>query len=167
MTTRSDTALIALRRIQQRTDQASKILAQTVGITPSQLLVLQYLEDKGECSTGMIAELTKLKHATITALVDKMVDRGFVSRHKYDQDKRRVWLRLEPEGEAAIQSAPNLLQETFSQRFDALPQWQQAMLIAVLEQVASILDAENIDAAPVLHAGGINETSAVEQKTEL
>lgn len=164
MTTRSDDALIALRRIQQRTDQASKRLAQVVGITPSQLMVLQYLQDQGECSAGQIADLTQLKHATITALVDKMVDRNFVSRRKYDDDKRRVWLNLEPAGEAVIRSAPNLLQETFSLRFQELPQWQQAMLITVLEQVASILDAENIDAAPVLHTGGINETFTLDDK---
>lgn len=165
MTTRSDDALIALRRIQQRTDQASKRLAQMVGVTPSQLTVLQYLQDIGDCSAGQIAELTQLKHATITALVDKMVDRNFVSRRKCDEDKRKVWLKLEPAGEAVIQSAPNLLQETFSLRFEGLPQWQQAMLIATLEHVASMLDAENIEAAPVLHMGGINETFLVDDKT--
>ena len=157
MTTRSNDALIALRRIQQRTDQASKKLAQTVGLTPSQLLVLQYLEDRGETSAGDIAKLTHLKHATVTALVDKLVGRGFVTRRKCDEDRRRVWLRLETEGAAAIQSAPHLLQDIFIERFEKLTDWQQAMLIASLEHVASILDAENIDAAPVLHTGAINE----------
>ncbi|WP_371395356.1 MarR family winged helix-turn-helix transcriptional regulator [Fretibacter rubidus] len=157
MTTRSDDVLIALRRIQQRTDQASKKLAQTVGLTPSQLMVLQYLQERGEISAGDIASLTQLKHATITALIDKMVARNFVSRRKCDEDRRRVWLKLEPAGEAIIRSAPNLLQDIFVGRFEKLPEWQQASLVAALEQVASILDAENIDAAPVLHAGEINE----------
>lgn len=157
MTVRANDALIALRKIQQRTDQASKRLAQTVGLTPSQLTVLQYLQDRGETSAGDMSTLTHLKHATITALIDKMVEREFVSRVKYDGDRRRVWLKLEPKGEQAIQSAPNLLQETFKTRFEKLPDFQQAMLIAALEQVASILDAENIEAAPVLHTGAINE----------
>ncbi|GGX70696.1 hypothetical protein GCM10011309_21060 [Litorimonas cladophorae] len=157
MTTRVNDALIALRKIQQRTDQASKILAQTVGLTPSQLNVLLHLQDRGETSAGEIATLTHLKHATITALVDKMVERGFVSRRKSDEDRRKVWVKLEPEGEAAILSAPNLLQETFRTRFEKIPSWQQAMLVAALEQVASIIDAENIEAAPVLHSGAINE----------
>ena len=157
MTTRSDDVLIALRRIQQRTDQASKKLAQTVGLTPSQLIVLQYLQDRGEISAGDIASLTQLKHATITALIDKMEARNFVSRRRCHEDRRRVWLKLEPAGEAIIRSAPNLLQDTFAGRFEKLPEWQQASLVAALEHVASILDAENIDAAPVLHTGDINE----------
>lgn len=164
MTERSHDALIALRRIQQRTDQASKRLAQMVGVTPSQLIVLQHLQDNEECSAGDIAELTQLKHATITALVDKMVERNFVSRFKSDEDKRRVWLKLEPAGKAIIQSAPNLLQDTFTLKFEALVQWQQAMVVTVLEQVASILDAETIDAAPVLHSREINETFIVDDK---
>lgn len=157
MTIRANDALIALRKIQQRTDQASKILAQTVGLTPSQLSVLQLLQERGQMSVGDIATITHLKHATITALVDKMVSRSFVSRCKYEEDRRRVWLKLEPKGQDAIESAPNLLQETFSVRFEKLPEYQQAMLVAALEQVASILDAENIEAAPVLHTGAINE----------
>lgn len=156
MTAKSNDALIALRKIQQRTDQASKRLAQTVGLTPSQLMVLQYLQDRGDISAGEIATLTHLKHATITALVDKLVERGYVSRRKGLEDKRKVWLTLEAAGEAAIRSAPNLLQETFSDRFQALPSWQQTMLIAALEHVATLLDAEDIDAAPVLHTGTIN-----------
>lgn len=162
MTTRANDALIALRKIQQRTDQASKILAQTVGLTPSQLSVLQLLQERGQMSVGDIAVITHLKHATITALVDKMVERAFVSRCKYEEDRRRVWLKLEPKGQEAIESAPNLLQETFSERFENLPRYQQAMLVAALEQVASILDAENIEAAPVLHTGAINEKLTVQ-----
>lgn len=157
MTVRANDALIALRKIQQRIDQASKILAQTVGLTPSQLNVLQHLQDQGEISAGEIANLTHLKHATITALVDRMVERGFVLRRKSDEDRRRVWVKLTQEGKDAILSSPNLLQQTFSTRFEKIPNWQQAMLVAALEQVASILDAENIEAAPVLHVGAINE----------
>ena len=156
MTDKSTDALIALRKIQQRTDQASKRLAQTVGLTPSQLMVLQYLQERGDISAGDIAALTQLKHATITALVDKLVERGYVSRRKGLEDKRKVWLTLESDGRDAIRSAPNLLQETFAERFLTLPSWQQSMLIAALEQVATLLDAENIDAAPVLHTGTIN-----------
>lgn len=159
MADRSNDALIALRKIQQRTDQASKTLAQAVGLTPSQLTVLQHLDRNGDTSAGELAKVTQLKHATITALVDKLVEREFVSRYKYEGDRRVVWLRLDPEGLAAIRSAPNLLQEDFRERFDKLVPWQQSMLVSALEQVATLLNAENLDAAPVLHAGEINEKS--------
>lgn len=157
MTQRSYDALIALRKIQRRTEQASKRLAQTVNLTPSQLHVLQILADRGETVVGEISKLTQLKHATITSLIDKLEVRDFVVRRRYEDDRRRVWLALRPAGEEIIRTAPDLLQETFQHRFETLPDWQQAMLISSLEHIASILDAEDLDAAPVLDVGALDE----------
>ena len=51
-----------------------------VGLTPSQLLVMQILSERGEVSAGELSKMTQLKHATITTLVDKLVTMGaFVS----------------------------------------------------------------------------------------
>lgn len=157
MKIKSDSALIALRRIQRRTEQASRRLAQTAGLTPSQLRVMQILSERGETSAGEIADLTQLKHATITSLVDKLTQRGFVTRRRCDTDRRRVWLTMEPSGEAAIKAAPDLLQDTFAAGFKDLPDWHQSMLLSALESVATLLDAEGVDAAPVLDIGALDE----------
>lgn len=157
MTDRSEDALIALRQIQRRTEQASKRLASTAGLTPSQLLVMQILSERGEISAGEVSKMTQLKHATITSLVDKLVARSLLARRRCDQDKRRVWLSILPEGKAAITSAPDLLQDTFQIRFSKLPDWQQTMLVAALEHVTTLLDAEDLDAAPILDVGALDE----------
>ena len=157
MAKRSDDALIALRQIQRRTEQASKKLAAQVGLTPSQLLVMQILKERGETSAGEIAGLTQLKHATITTLVDKLEGRKMVVRRKSEGDRRKVWLTLTPDGDAAITAAPNLLQDTFQMRFDRIEDWEQSMLVAALERVASFLDAEELDAAPILDIGALDE----------
>ncbi len=157
MSERSEEALIALRQIQRRTEQASKKLAAQVGLTPSQLLVMQILSERGEISAGEVSNLTQLKHATITSLVDKLVARGLAARRRCEDDRRRVWLQLLPEGEAAITSAPDLLQETFQTRFQSLPDWHQSMLVSSLERIAALLDAEDLDAAPILDVGALDE----------
>ena len=38
-------------------------------------------------------------------------------------------------------------------QFEALPDWEQSMIVSVLERVAGMLDAGTIDAAPVLTGG--------------
>lgn len=157
MSERSEEALIALRQIQRRTEQASKKLAAQVGLTPSQLLVMQILAERGEISAGEVSNLTQLKHATITSLVDKLVARGLAARRRCEEDRRRVWLQLLPAGEAAITSAPDLLQETFQTRFESLPDWHQSMLVSSLERIAALLDAEELDAAPILDIGALDE----------
>ena len=157
MSNRSEDALIALRQIQRKTEQSSKRLAQMAGLTPSQLLVMQILSERGERSAGEVSKLTQLKHATITSLVDKLMARGLVSRRRCDEDRRRVWLTLLPEGEKVIQSAPDLLQDMFQERFGGLPDWHQAMLVSALERIASILDAEDLEAAPILDIGELDQ----------
>lgn len=155
MTNRSEDALIALRRIQRKTELASRKLAETEGLTPSQLKVMQLVNEHGEASMGWLSEETHLKNATLTSLVDKLVARDMVIRRRCDTDRRRVWLKLKPAGMAAIESAPDLLQTVFQTRFEGLPDWQQAMIISSLEQVSSMLDATDIDASPFLDVGDL------------
>lgn len=157
MRTRSEDALIALRQIQRQTEQASKRLASMAGLTPSQLLVMQILSESGEMSAGEVSKMTQLKHATITSLVDKLVACGLLTRRRCDEDRRRVWLTLLPEGEKVITSAPDLLQDTFQSRFKTLPDWHQSMLVSALERVAALLDAEDLDAAPILDVGALDQ----------
>ncbi|MCA8901132.1 MAG: MarR family transcriptional regulator [Hyphomonas sp.] len=158
MSKRSEDALIALRRIQRVTELASKRLARTAGLTPSQLSVLRILTEFDEVSAGYLADATQLKHATITSLIDKLEAREMISRRKCDEDRRRVWLQLLPAGRAALKESPDPLHEQFAGRFDALPAWQQAMLISALEQVTALLDAEDLEAAPILDVGNLDES---------
>ncbi|KCZ53750.1 hypothetical protein HY29_16220 [Hyphomonas beringensis] len=155
MSSRSDDALIALRKIQRMTELAAKRLAQTAGLAPSQVTVLRLLNEGGELSAGHIAEATQLKHATITSLADKLEARDLIARRRCDEDRRKVWLSILPAGQAALAEVPDPLHETFASRFDELPEWQQAMLIASLECVTSLLNAEKIDASPYLDLGDI------------
>jgi len=157
MTKRSEDALIALRQIQRKTELAARRLAQMAGLTPSQLVVMQILEERSETSAGDLSHITHLKQATITSLVDKLVARGFVTRHRGETDRRKVWLTLTDEGHAGLSAAPDLLQEVFEERFCTLPDWHQSMLVSSLERISALLDAEDLDAAPMLDIGALDQ----------
>src|SRR3546814_20869074 len=55
-----------------------------------------------------------------------------------------------------LKTAPDLLQVQFRDRFVELPTWEQAMILAALERLSEVLNAESIDAAPLLDAGAID-----------
>ena len=57
------------------------------------------------------------------------------------------------EGQAVLQTAPEPLQEQFSARFSKLETWEQHQLVASLERIANMMDAEELDAAPLLATG--------------
>jgi hypothetical protein len=54
-----------------------------------------------------------------------------------------------------LRSAPSLLQEEFVARFEQLEGWEQKMLTAAVERIAAIMDAEAVDASPILQVGDI------------
>ncbi|WP_420406123.1 MarR family winged helix-turn-helix transcriptional regulator [Nisaea sp.] len=153
---RSQHALIVLRRILRATENRARTLSRQSGLTASQLLLLQTLEDEGECTAGRIAGRLGITQATTTSLVQKLETKGLVVRKRGDTDRRTVWLTLSDSGRQKLADAPDSLHELFSRRFEKLDDWEQMMLMASLERVAAMLDAEEIDASPVLDIGALD-----------
>ena len=155
MSTRASEALIAIRQIQRTIENSARQFAETEGLTPSQLKVLQLLTEYDEISVGWISEQTRLRNATITSLVDKLVARDMVSRRRCDTDRRRVWIKMEPAGLAPLRNTPFPLQAKFEERFERLPHRQQTMLVSSLELVSTMLDANESDAAAILDVAAL------------
>ena len=156
---RVDTSLIALRRILRATGQFSRKLAQSVGLTAAQFRVLQIVAETGHCTATEISQRMRISQATVTSLVDKLVRQEMVVRERSQTDRRQTNIVATGKGRQAIADAPDPLQQRFVREFSAMEDWEQAALIASLERVASMLDAEDIDAAPVLDIGEIRRTS--------
>lgn len=156
MTERSNTALVALRRILRVTELNSRKLAHESELTTSQLLVLQHVSQQGSALPSEVAKAVALKQATVTVVVNKLEEAGLVTRRRDTDDRRRVWIELTDAGRAALDNSPDLLQHRFVQGFDDLEDWEQSMIIAALERVSALLDAEEVDAAPVLDVGDLD-----------
>ena len=157
MTDRTDQSLIALRRILRATELYERSLAQGAGLTPAQLRVLQIVAGKGAdgATPTALAMQMGVSQATVTALVDKLVARGLVTRQKSERDRRQSNILVTDTGAQAVETAPDALQQRFVNAFEGMQDWEQAQLVASLERVAAMLDAKEIDAAPVLTIGEI------------
>lgn len=148
-----DQVLVALRRVIRATDLHSKHLAKTTGLTAPQILLLQTIRDRGEVSIGQLAEEMSLSQATVTTILDRLEKRGFAYRERSKEDRRKVHAYLTDEGTAALKAAPMPLQDHFARQFKDLHDWEQTMIISSLQRVAQMMDAQHIDAAPVLDVG--------------
>lgn len=153
--------LRALRRVLRATEIGSRQLATATGLTPSQLLVLREIDMRGSATPGTIAQALQFSQATITAIVDRLEALGFVQRERSKRDKRQFHLSTLPSGKAALADAPDPLQMIFTERFMALPSWEQAMILAAVERLATLMDAQDIDAAPLLDSGQIDRSTPV------
>ncbi|WP_121634502.1 MarR family winged helix-turn-helix transcriptional regulator [Tropicibacter alexandrii] len=154
---RTDDSLIALRRILRSTELYSRDLALSAGVTPAQLRVLQIVVAKGGSTTPKaLATQMGVSQATVTALLDKLQKRKLIDRVRSEADRRQMNIIITDDGLATTDSAPDALQQRYVKEFEKLPDWEQAMMVAVLERVASMLDAGDIDASPVLTIGDLH-----------
>ena len=152
MDNRTKTALTAMRKILRTTELNSKRLMHETGLTPSQLIFMQLLDDEREQTAGYVAGRMGITQATTTALLQKLEALGMIQRRKGETDRRQVWLSLTAAGRKVMEIAPDGVHARFQQEFEALEDWEQAMLIASLERVATLLGNEDQAAAAVLDA---------------
>jgi DNA-binding MarR family transcriptional regulator len=145
-----DEVLISLRRILRATSIHSRKLGRSVGLTGPQLLLLHTLEDRGTATASELARAISLSQATITLLVADLEQRGLLLRERSEVDRRRIDISVTDAGKQVMREAPQPLQESFARRFAALPDWEQHQLVAALERVAAMMDADELDAAPLL-----------------
>ena len=157
-----DKVLIALRRVIRATDLHSKYLTKTTGLTTPQILLLQTIQNKEQVTIGEIAEEISLSQATVTSILDRLEKKNLVYRERSTQDKRKVHAYLTEDGQNILSDAPKPLQDEFSNQFLSLQDWEQSMIVASLQRVASMMDAQNIDAAPLLDIGLLDRHSTAE-----
>ena len=147
--------LVALRRVIRAVDLRSKQLSKHVGLTGPQLLVMQNIQERPGIMVREIADSINLSPATITNILDRLEARDLATRIRSTQDKRKVGVFLTERGKAAVVDAPRPLQEHFVERFSQLKEWEQSQMVATVQRIASMMDAEDIDASPFLELGSI------------
>ena len=148
--------LLFLRRIIRATDIHSKQLSKHSGLTSPQLLVLMAIRKLGDVNIGTIAREVNLSQATVTTILDRLEKRDMVHRVRSQLDRRRVHAKLTPAGTDVLEGAPSPLQESFVKKFNQLPRTEQNQILDSLQQLAHPMQAQDIDASPVLYVGDMN-----------
>jgi DNA-binding MarR family transcriptional regulator len=158
--------LVALRRVIRATDLHSKHLAKTTGLTAPQILLLQTIRDKGDATIGGLANQISLSQATVTTILDRLEKKELVYRERSKEDKRKVHAFLTEQGTATLKEAPLPLQEHFTRQFGDLQNWEQTMIISSLQRIAQMMDAQHIDASPVLDVGVLDRQNTAIEKPD-
>jgi DNA-binding MarR family transcriptional regulator len=83
----------------------SEQTARAAGIEPQQqqlLLVLKGIPEGKLPTIGYIAERLRLQHHSTVELIDRLEERGLVTRHRDDMDQRRVLIQITQQGEEVL-----------------------------------------------------------------
>ena len=151
-----DEVLSSLRRVIRAIDLHSKQLVKTASVTGPQLRLLQLIQNTPGATLRELADAMSLSQATVTSIMDRLESRQLLVRVRSASDKRKIHPALTDSGRQLLATAPAPLQDSFVRKFDQLQQWEQHMIIAALQRVAMMMDAEDIDAAPYLDIGALD-----------
>jgi DNA-binding MarR family transcriptional regulator len=154
--------LVSLRKVIRAIDLYSKKLSKESGLTSPQLIVLKEIDKHEGYMVKDIAQSINLSSATVTSILDRLEARSYVIRERSVTDKRKVGLHLTEQGKAVIKDAPRPLQAHFIDRFEKLQDWEQTQLVSTMQRIASMMDAENLDASPMLEVGAMEEITKLE-----
>jgi DNA-binding MarR family transcriptional regulator len=157
----SDEILVSLRRIMRAVDLHSKQLEKQAGLTVPQMLIMRTVAQAGSLPVNRIARAVSLSQGTVTSVLDRLEKRGYAGRKRDPGDRRVVAVSLTARGRALLAKAPGLLQEGFVRRYGQLPDWEQSLLVAAVQRIASLMGAETVDAAPILQVGEIEDLGAL------
>lgn len=146
--------LRTIRQIVRKVSEHSKALHREAGLTVPQLMCLKAIGDlektSEEITVVMVARQLELSAATVSRIIDRLTRVGLVVRDRRAKDRRKVCLSLTPVGLERFQTLPVPLQERFVRRLSALPAEERSSLLESLRRIALLMEAAEIDAAPML-----------------
>jgi hypothetical protein len=89
----------------------------------------------------------------MSGIVDRLERHGLIARVRDGADRRRISVTVTDEGHAVLDRAPSPLQERFRSQLGKLQQWEQTMILSSLQRMATMMDADELAASPVLTTG--------------
>ena len=146
----------SIRQIIRAVDLHSRRLVDQHGLTGPQLAALDETVRSGSVSPSALARSVHLSQATVTGIVQRLERRGLVIREKSAADRRSFTISATDEGRRVLEASPSLLQDRFRAALSGLEEWERLQILSTLQRVASLMDAERLDAAPHLTAGEID-----------
>ncbi|WP_202617438.1 MarR family winged helix-turn-helix transcriptional regulator [Roseimaritima sediminicola] len=156
MLSHEDQIVAAIRQIIRAVDLHSRRLVEQYGLTGPQLAVLQEVERLGTAAPKQLACSVHLSQATVTGILKRLTVRGLVDRQPSPADRRSVTITMTAAGRQLLQASPSLMQDRFRQALSSLEAWERTQILATLQRVGALMDADALDAAPHLTPGDID-----------
>lgn len=112
------------------------------GLTFPQFIALNALERfEGPCRMGPLAEAALRSAASMTGIVDRLLERGLVRRERHPGDRRSVLVQLTERGRVLLEEVREARRQAVHRLLEALPSAERRhlreiihMLIATLEE---------------------------------
>jgi DNA-binding MarR family transcriptional regulator len=105
--------------------------------------LLARLDEEGPMPAGALAEKLNVKPATISQMVDALVEAGFVERRRSEQDRRVVGIELTERGRPWVVSHRAEWRRRWRGALADFDDRELAIAAAVLDRIAAMIEEVN------------------------
>src|SRR6476659_4224668 len=112
--------LDAVRSINKSIRTAGRAVEQEVGVSSAQLYILQELSQHSAQSINELATSTFTHQSSVSMVVSRLHEKGFVKRAQSNGDARRVSVSLTNSGWALVRRAPSTAHSSLLRAFKTL-----------------------------------------------
>ena len=135
-----------LVRLLRLTDRAAQ---SELGLSGAQLFVLHELAKSPSLSLSELADRTATDQSSVSVVVTRLVDSGYVTRDRDKRDGRRLVLNLTKSGKAVTDKSPPAAQEKIIEALERVPSADRKRFADVFARIIEEL-GEASGAAPMI-----------------
>jgi DNA-binding MarR family transcriptional regulator len=112
----------------------------SLGVTGGQASLLFTIQRRPGIGVNELAELERMSPPGMSKYVGRLEEAGLVVREASDRDRRRIGLRVSPEGERVLRSVKSRRNAWLASRLRGLSDDQLAAVDAAIEPLQELID---------------------------
>jgi DNA-binding MarR family transcriptional regulator len=109
-------------------------------LTNDQHYVLSHIHKTGGCTSTELSDAFDVNKSAITAIINRMADRGLIKRTRDENDRRVVYLTLTDTGEELFQNCQEKVHQLVESIITQFDETEITNFITTYEKLAQILD---------------------------
>ncbi|MBU6145873.1 MAG: MarR family transcriptional regulator [Paenibacillaceae bacterium] len=107
-------------------------------LTESQFTVLEYIQSHERTKPSDLIHYLSTTPAAVTTMLDRMEKNGLVERHRDNEDRRIVWVRLTDKGIEECARGKQLREEFLNNYLGEISVYNQHLLVYLLGKITHI-----------------------------
>jgi MarR family transcriptional regulator, organic hydroperoxide resistance regulator len=134
----------SLRRIFKAIQNYSHEVSGKFGITGPQLWALKTISENESLSLTELGKRMYLHPSTITGVIDRLENKGYVERNRDQMDRRVIYVQLTPKGKRIVKRAPNPIQGKMIYGLGKLRKEELTTIYDSVKRLVEIMEVQNV-----------------------
>ncbi len=137
--------IFLIRKLMQGGELYTKELNKKYHVSSAQLNCLLALYENGSLPPSRIAKYMMVKSSTVTGVVDRLEQKGLVTRLRNSPDRRVITIELTEVGKKLAENAPSPIQQKIVDGLKRLSEDELDQIVFVLTKLTDMLDVQDLE----------------------